>query len=162
MVAGGLDADHHELGAELGLGSGDQSLQLGQPGPVGDQPDAVDHHLPQQTAGNHKPGRLGNVDPTSKTRWGSTPPTSSQNAPARWPPRWAPCIIDPPHSAGCSVTKAAWQEGVHPRTRAYQPSEGPSAPLLSRGFVLVVGTAGFEPATPCLQSQIGQDCHLRR
>jgi hypothetical protein len=33
-----------------------------------------------------------------------------------------------------------------------QPSEEPSAPLLSRGFVLVVGTAGFEPATPCSQS----------
>jgi hypothetical protein len=32
-----------------------------------------------------------------------------------------------------------------------QPSEEPSAPLLSRGFVLVVGTAGFEPATPCSQ-----------
>jgi hypothetical protein len=29
-------------------------------------------------------------------------------------------------------------------------------------MVLVVGTAGFEPATPCSQSQIGQDCHLRR
>jgi hypothetical protein len=27
--------------------------------------------------------------------------------------------------------------------------------------VLVVGTAGFEPATPCLQSQIGLCCHLR-
>jgi hypothetical protein len=34
-----------------------------------------------------------------------------------------------------------------------QPSEEPSAPLLSRGFVLVVGTAGFEPATPCSQSR---------
>jgi hypothetical protein len=28
--------------------------------------------------------------------------------------------------------------------------------------VLVVGTAGFEPATPCSQSQFGQDCDLRR
>ena len=28
--------------------------------------------------------------------------------------------------------------------------------------MLVVGTAGFEPATPCSQSQIGQDLHLRR
>jgi hypothetical protein len=28
--------------------------------------------------------------------------------------------------------------------------------------VLVVGTAGFEPATPCSQSQIGQDRYLRR
>ena len=27
--------------------------------------------------------------------------------------------------------------------------------------MLVVGTAGFEPATPCSQSQIGQDCDLR-
>jgi hypothetical protein len=27
--------------------------------------------------------------------------------------------------------------------------------------VLVVGTAGFEPATPCSQSQIGHDCDLR-
>jgi hypothetical protein len=26
----------------------------------------------------------------------------------------------------------------------------------------MVGTAGFEPATPCSQSQIGQDCDLRR
>jgi hypothetical protein len=26
----------------------------------------------------------------------------------------------------------------------------------------VVGTAGFEPATPCSQSQIGQGRHLRR
>jgi hypothetical protein len=28
--------------------------------------------------------------------------------------------------------------------------------------VLVVGTAGFEPATPCSQSQIGQDRYLGR
>jgi hypothetical protein len=27
--------------------------------------------------------------------------------------------------------------------------------------VLVVGTAGFEPATPCSQSQIGRCCHPR-
>jgi hypothetical protein len=27
--------------------------------------------------------------------------------------------------------------------------------------VLVVGTAGFEPATPCSQSRIGRSCHLR-
>jgi hypothetical protein len=27
--------------------------------------------------------------------------------------------------------------------------------------VLVVGTAGFEPATPCSQSQFGRCCHLR-
>jgi site-specific recombinase XerD len=33
------------------------------------------------------------------------------------------------------------------------PSEGTPAPMLSRGFVLVVGTAGFEPATPCSQSR---------
>jgi hypothetical protein len=27
--------------------------------------------------------------------------------------------------------------------------------------VLVVGTAGFEPATPCSQCEIRQDCDLR-
>jgi hypothetical protein len=29
-------------------------------------------------------------------------------------------------------------------------------------MVLVVGTAGFEPATPCSQSQIGRTRYLRR
>ena len=28
--------------------------------------------------------------------------------------------------------------------------------------MLVVEMMGLEPTTPCLQSQIGQDCHLRR
>ena len=63
MVAGGLDADHHQLGAELGPRGGDQPLELGQPSPVGDQPDTVDHDLAQQRAGDHEPGRLGDVDP---------------------------------------------------------------------------------------------------
>lgn len=47
MVAGGLDADNHELAAEFSPRGGDQPLQLGQPGPVGDQPDPVDHDLPE-------------------------------------------------------------------------------------------------------------------
>src|SRR5215218_3107450 len=37
--------------------------------------------------------------PTSSTRLGSTPRTSSKNAPARWPPMWTPCIIVLPLSA---------------------------------------------------------------
>jgi hypothetical protein len=41
-----------------------------------------------------------------------------------------------------------------------EPSERPPATLLNRAFVLLVGTAGFEPATPCSQSQIGRDRHL--
>jgi hypothetical protein len=36
------------------------------------------------------------------------------------------------------------------------------APLLSRAFVLWVEMMGLEPTTPCLQSQIGRDRHLRR
>jgi hypothetical protein len=49
-----------------------------------------------------------------------------------------------------------------PTAASTKPSEGTSAPPLTRGFVLVVGTAGFEPATPCSQSQIGRGRHLRR
>lgn len=63
MVASRLDADHHQLGAEPRPGGGDQPLQPGQPGPVGGQPDTVDHDLPEQRAGNHKPRRLGDIDP---------------------------------------------------------------------------------------------------
>jgi hypothetical protein len=71
VVAGGLDADDHQLGVELGPRCGDQPLQPGQPGTVSDQPRAVDHDLPEQRAGNHQPGRLGDIDPTSTTRCGS-------------------------------------------------------------------------------------------
>jgi transposase InsO family protein len=55
-----------------------------------------------------------------------------------------------------------WWSGWLRAACSGQPSEGTPVPLLSREFVLVVGTAGFEPATPCSQSHIGQDCHLRR
>jgi hypothetical protein len=63
VVAGGLDADDHQLGIQLGPRGGDQPLQPGQPGTVGDQPHAVDHDLPEQRAGDHEPGRLGDIDP---------------------------------------------------------------------------------------------------
>jgi len=63
VVAGGLDADDHQLGVQRGPRCGDQPLQPGQPGTVSDQPRAVDHDLPEQRAGNHEPGRLGDIDP---------------------------------------------------------------------------------------------------
>jgi hypothetical protein len=63
VVAGGLNADDHQLGVELGPRRGDQPLQPGQPGTVGDQPHAIDHDLSEQRASDHEPGRLGDIDP---------------------------------------------------------------------------------------------------
>jgi hypothetical protein len=40
--------------------------------------------------------------------------------------------------------------------------DGGPGTLVTQGLMLVAGTAGFEPATPCSQSQIGQARHLRR
>jgi hypothetical protein len=72
----------------------------------------------------------------------------------------------PPTGGGCASgmvphIRVSWS-GWLTKACSGWPSEGPSAPLLSRGFVLVVGTAGFEPATPCSQSQIGHDRHLQK
>jgi hypothetical protein len=64
---------------------------------------------------------------------------------------------EPPMGVGCASGMfphiRVWWSGWLRAACSGSPSEGPSVPLLSRGFVLVVGTAGFEPATPCSQSR---------
>ena len=50
---------------------------------------------PRSPAGPYAAGSI----PTSSTRRGSRSATSLKNAPARWPPMWAPCIIVLPLSA---------------------------------------------------------------
>ena len=61
MMPGRLHPDHHHRGVQLAAGGGDQALELGQASPVGDQAHAVDHDLPNQVRGHHKPGRLGHI-----------------------------------------------------------------------------------------------------
>jgi hypothetical protein len=54
-----------------------------------------------------------------------------------------------------------WWSGWLAAACSAQPSEGPSATLLSREFGLVVEMMGLEPTIPCLQSQIERCCYLR-
>jgi hypothetical protein len=62
LVPGRLDPDYDHRRIDPGAGGPEHPLELGQPGPVGDQPHAVHHDLPQQVGRDHKPGRLGHVD----------------------------------------------------------------------------------------------------
>jgi hypothetical protein len=62
LMAGRLDADDHHLGVQLPAVLLDQPLELGQAGPVGDQPHAIHHDLPQQVGSDDEPGRLGHID----------------------------------------------------------------------------------------------------
>jgi hypothetical protein len=114
MVPGRLHTDHHHTGVQPAAGGGDQALELGQPSHVGDQPDAIDHDLPRQVLATTNQVALATSMPTSRTRCGSTPRTSSRNSPPRWPPMWAPCIIGLPLSVGYfPLQKERWQEGAH-------------------------------------------------
>ncbi len=85
MVPGRLHTDHHHMGVQPVGGGGDQALELGQASPVGDQADAVDHDLPEQVGGHDNQVALATSTPTSNTRCGSTPRTSSRNHPRAGP-----------------------------------------------------------------------------
>jgi hypothetical protein len=103
LVAGGLDADDHDLGAEPAAGRGDQPQELGQASPVGDHSDTIDHDLPKQGAGDHEPGRLGDIDADQQDPLRINSAHQFQERARPLAPTWAPCIIDRPLSAGCSL-----------------------------------------------------------
>ncbi|HEY3024346.1 MAG TPA: hypothetical protein VGK11_12030 [Actinomycetota bacterium] len=62
VVPGCLHAHHHDTGIQPGPGDQDEALELGQPSPVGTQPDTVEDHIPKQVGRDHKPGRFGHID----------------------------------------------------------------------------------------------------
>jgi hypothetical protein len=73
------------------------------PGPVGDQPDSIDHDLPEQGAGDHKPGRLGDIDPDQHDPPPGNAPHQLQERTRPLATNVAPCIIDRPLSASCTL-----------------------------------------------------------
>jgi len=99
LVPGRLDPDHDHRRIDPGARGPKQALEFGQPSPVGDRPHAIHHDLAEHVGRDDNQVALATSMPTSSTRAGSTPPTRSKNAPARWPPMWAPCIIVLPRSA---------------------------------------------------------------
>ena len=63
VVPGRLDPDHDHRRINPGPGGSKHALEVGQPSPVGDQPHTVHHDLAEQVGRDHKPGRLGHIDP---------------------------------------------------------------------------------------------------
>jgi hypothetical protein len=63
VVASCFDPDHDHRRIGPGPGGREHALELGQAGPVGDQPHAIHHDLAEQVGRDHKPGRLGHIDP---------------------------------------------------------------------------------------------------
>jgi hypothetical protein len=63
LMAGRLDADHHQLGSQLTAQLRDDALELGQPSPVGHQPHTVSHDRAGEVTHDDEPGGLGDIDP---------------------------------------------------------------------------------------------------
>jgi hypothetical protein len=63
VVPGRFDPDHDYRRIRPCPGGQEHPLELGQPSPVGDQAHAIHHDLAEQVGRDHKPGRLGHIDP---------------------------------------------------------------------------------------------------
>jgi hypothetical protein len=63
VVPGRLDPDHDHRRIDPGARGPKHALEFGQPSPVGDQPHTIHHDLAEQVGRDHKPGRLGHINP---------------------------------------------------------------------------------------------------
>jgi hypothetical protein len=95
MVPGRLHPDHHHPGVQPTAGGGDQTLELGQASPIGDQAHAVDHDLPEQVEDVELVGGRWHRRLRRLGRHARDPRADVETAGAGWPgvaASWSPLV----------------------------------------------------------------------